>query len=139
MYLQILKKDLKRKRTMNVILLLFIILATTFVSSSVNNIATVTNGLDHFMDEAGMSDFFAMTLNRAAEQDIQEVLDSSDAVESFGIEEFLRKESMSVSRQREEPGTDATIAIMACEDSQLNYYDVNDEVITSVEPGEAKV
>lgn len=139
MYLQILKKDLKRKRTMNVILLLFIILATTFVSSSVNNIATVTNGLDHFMDEAGMSDFFAMTLNRAAEQDIQEVLDSSDAVESFGIEEFLIKESMSVSRQREEPGTDATIAIMACEDSQLNYYDVNDEVITSVEPGEAYV
>ena len=32
MYLQILKKDLKRKRAMNVILLVFIILASMFMS-----------------------------------------------------------------------------------------------------------
>ena len=42
MYLNILKKDLKRKKAMNIILLLFIILATMFVSSSVNNIINVT-------------------------------------------------------------------------------------------------
>ena len=42
MYLSILKKDLKRKRAMNMILLLFIVLATMFVSSSVNNIVNVT-------------------------------------------------------------------------------------------------
>ncbi len=33
MYLRILKKDLKHKRAMNVILLVFIILASMFVSS----------------------------------------------------------------------------------------------------------
>lgn len=44
MYLNILKKDLKSKKTMNMILLVFIILATMFVSSSVNNILRVTNG-----------------------------------------------------------------------------------------------
>ena len=43
MYLRILKKDLKRKKAMNVILLVFIILATMFVSSSVNNIISVTS------------------------------------------------------------------------------------------------
>ena len=36
MYLRILKKDLKRKKTMNVILLIFVILAATFIASSAN-------------------------------------------------------------------------------------------------------
>ena len=38
MYLNILKKDLKRKKTMNMILLVFIILATMFVASGLNNV-----------------------------------------------------------------------------------------------------
>lgn len=41
MYLNILKKDLKRKKTMNMILLVFIILATMFVASGLNNVFTV--------------------------------------------------------------------------------------------------
>ena len=39
MYLSILKKDLKRKKAMNMILLLFIILATMFVSSRLQSFA----------------------------------------------------------------------------------------------------
>ena len=54
MYFNILKKDLKRKKTMNIILLLFIILATTFVSSSVNNMIAVTTALDSYFEKAGM-------------------------------------------------------------------------------------
>ena len=43
---RILKKDLKRKRAMNVILLVFIILASMFMSSGVSNIITVTTALE---------------------------------------------------------------------------------------------
>ena len=50
MYRNILKKDLKRKKTMNVILVLFIILSTMFISSSVNNMLTVTGALDDYFD-----------------------------------------------------------------------------------------
>ncbi len=50
MYLRILKKDLKRKRTMNVILLVFIILASMFMSSGVSNIITVTTALDSYFE-----------------------------------------------------------------------------------------
>ena len=49
MYLNILKKDLKRKKAMNAILLVFVILATMFVSSSVNNILSVTTALDSYL------------------------------------------------------------------------------------------
>ena len=48
MYLSILKKDFKRKGAMNIILLSFMILATMFVSSSVNNIINVTTALDSY-------------------------------------------------------------------------------------------
>lgn len=54
MYFSILKKDLKRKKTMNIIMLVFVILSSMFVSSSVNNIVTVTTALDNYFDMAGM-------------------------------------------------------------------------------------
>ena len=46
MYLRILKKDIKRKKTMNIILLIFIILATTFIASGANNVVSVMTALD---------------------------------------------------------------------------------------------
>ena len=56
MYLSILKKDLKRKKTMNCILLLFIILSAMFAASSVNNIMAVLTGRDSYFDKAGVKD-----------------------------------------------------------------------------------
>ena len=38
MYFSILKKDLKRKKTMNVILLIFVTLAAAFIASSANTL-----------------------------------------------------------------------------------------------------
>ena len=57
MYLRILKKDMKRKKTMNVILLLFVVLATMFSASSINNIIAVTGGIDSYLDKAGIGDY----------------------------------------------------------------------------------
>lgn len=54
MYLRILKKDIKRKKTMNTILLIFIILASMFIASSANNILTITNALDHYFEKANV-------------------------------------------------------------------------------------
>ena len=51
MYLRILRKDLKRKKTMNIILLIFILLSATFIASSVNNIVTVSTALDYFFEK----------------------------------------------------------------------------------------
>ncbi|MDE7312068.1 MAG: FtsX-like permease family protein [Eubacterium sp.] len=56
MYIQILKKDLKRKKTMNLILFLFIILAATFIAGSVNNMVSVMTALDTFFEKAKVPD-----------------------------------------------------------------------------------
>ena len=62
MYLNILKKDLKSKKTMNMILLVFIILATMFVASGLNNVFTVMNGTDYYLDKAEIGDFVVITM-----------------------------------------------------------------------------
>lgn len=46
MFFRILKKDLKRKKTMNIILFAFILLATMFVSSGLSNVVAVMNGTE---------------------------------------------------------------------------------------------
>ncbi|MCM1386180.1 MAG: ABC transporter permease [Bacillus sp. (in: Bacteria)] len=61
MYLRILKKDLKRKKTMNAIMLIFIILAAMFIASSANNLITVTTALDNYFAMADVPDYWFMT------------------------------------------------------------------------------
>ncbi len=61
MYLKILKKDLKRKKTMNCILLLFVILSAMFSASSVNNILTVVGGVDYCLEKAGRAGYECRT------------------------------------------------------------------------------
>lgn len=58
MYLRILKKDLKRKKTMNIILLIFIILATTFIASGANNVVSVMTALDNYFEKAEVPDYY---------------------------------------------------------------------------------
>ncbi len=61
MYLRILKKDLKRKRTMNAIVLIFIVLATMFIASSANNMLTVATALDEYFEMAEVPDYWYAT------------------------------------------------------------------------------
>ncbi len=61
MYLRILKKDLKRKKTMNLILLIFVILGVMFTASSVNNMVTVATALDSYFEMAEVPDYWYAT------------------------------------------------------------------------------
>ena len=63
MYFSILKKDLKRKKTMNIILLIFVTLAATFIASSANNMVTVSSALDNYFDKANVPDYWFASTN----------------------------------------------------------------------------
>ena len=89
MYLNILKKDLKRKRAMNIIVLVFIILATMFVSSSVNNIISVTTALDNYFEMADAPDYLVVTMNKNLAVDVDETVNSATAVERYEEEKML--------------------------------------------------
>ena len=62
MLFRILKKDLKRKKVMNAILLCFILLATMFVASGISNVVSVMNGTDSYLDKAEIGDYVVISM-----------------------------------------------------------------------------
>lgn len=85
MLLHILKKDLKRKRTMNFILLLFIIMASTFLTSSVNNLITISNAVDYFLEMAKTPDFITVAVGNEGETPIDTFLESCEYVTEYDV------------------------------------------------------
>ena len=138
MYLQILKKDLKRKKAMNVILLVFIILATMFVSSGVNNIISVTTALDDYFEMANAPDYMAITTNKSGAVDVDEVLNSAAAVDSFGKEKVLYMESDNITFESGNKTT-STLNYMFLQsdgDMSMNYILDDGGILESVKSGE---
>jgi putative ABC transport system permease protein len=90
MYFRMLKKDLRRKKTMNIILLIFIILAGTFISSSVNIVASIRTAMEDYFEKAELDDFLVMTIkeekNDAA---IVEFLNKQSDVEKWDVDENI--------------------------------------------------
>ena len=89
MYLNILKKDLKRKKTMNAILLMFIILTTMFVSSGLNNVMTVMEGTEYYLDKAGIGDYALITMGDNSIGNAAPVLDKTECVKNYKIENCI--------------------------------------------------
>lgn len=138
MYLRILKKDLKRKKAMNVILLVFIILASMFVSSGANNIISVTTALDDYLEMADAPDYIAMTMNKSCAVDIDGMLNSAISVENFGKERILYMESGNVPFEDGSKTVSSTnpILLQSDEDISMNYILDDDSILKSVKSGE---
>lgn len=138
MYSKILKKDLKRKKTMNVILLLFIILSVMFVSSSVNNLLAVTNALDDYFYKAGVPDYFLATRGEAPKgQNPDEVLDDCDNAKSYNKDQVIFFEQSSLRFKGEQPKISNISIISSVKHSSLVLFDSNNNKIESVNDGEA--
>lgn len=135
MYLNILKKDLKRKKAMNVILLIFIILATMFVSSSVNNIISVTSALDNYFEMADVPDFALALKGRETSQTMKEKLTGAEYVTDCGCEEIILTESNAFIFNGEEAEFKNSSIIMSFDDAKTKYFDMNNDEITEVEEG----
>lgn len=136
MYLRILKRDLKRKKSMNIILLAFIMLATMFISSSVNNIMAVAGGVDQFMDMAGVPDLVAVAIEQEDASDITEVVDSLNEIDRHEIQPilFLTSENLRVTG-RETSTIGGSCIYQPYKDLQMQFFDRNDQPITAVAPG----
>ena len=135
MYLNILKKDLKRKKTMNIIVLLFVVLATMFVASSANNIVNVTTALDDYFEMANMPDYFLTTANKTCTVDIDETLSSVSAVDSYQVEEVLNLDSENFIWEDEEIESYSGSTWLQS-DILLNYFLSDESILKTVNPGE---
>lgn len=146
MNLKILKKDLKRKKSMNFILLVFVMLATTFIAASVNNLKIITTGLDHYFEVSGVCDYIINTMSgtngEPTDNDlrIEAFLEENEFVSRYEVDDGL----MIFANQLEdigdsELGTDSTCAVFSVESNQQNYFDENNQKLTDIGTGEMYV
>lgn len=140
MYLNILKKDLKRKKAMNIILLVFIVLATMFVSSSVNNIIGVTTALDNYLDMANAPDYFIMTINKSLEVDIEEVLSSASSIKNYNSEKIIYISTDNITFEDESiSAINGTNMLQSDKDLSMNYFLPDGSILETVKKGEIYV
>ena len=136
MYMRILRKDLKRKKTMNCILLLFVLISTMFASSSVNNIVSVMGGLDHYFEKAGMSDYFILARDVPGESEISQTLDVSENVSDYRCEKVIFGTADNIRKDGKRAiDFSNTAFFMSIDDIKLNFFDGLGEPITSIEQG----
>ncbi len=135
MYLNILKKDLKRKKAMNVILLVFIILATMFVSSSVNNILSVTTALDDYLEMADAPDYLVTTMNKSLSVDINEEIKSANAIERYEIENMVFLSPENLIFENDEINIQGGTNLVHS-DISLNYFLSDGSILETVNKGE---
>ena len=138
MFWRILKKDLKRKRAMNVILLVFIILASMFMSSGVSNIITVTTALDSYFEMADVPDYFAMNENKSSGKDIRRTLENASAINEFRIEELVYMSQSNITRSGEPLNASnlgQTLVLQSDRDMGINYFLDDGSILKSVPKG----
>ncbi len=143
MFFKILRKDLKRKKSMNVILLIFVMLATMFISASLNNLMVVLDGVDHFLKQAQLGDFTIVSMGgtpqEISENDvaIEEFLFDNAQVESFEAGDYLiPSRNQILCPDGTEIKTGSTMMITSVESSNQRFYDERNGEIEGVKPGE---
>lgn len=140
MYLKILKKDLKRKKTMNCILLLFVILSAMFSASSVNNIITVMGGLDYYFEKAGISDYVIIEKETGSDIQTKDILENESSIDEFKKEEVVFAIADNFQIDEELLYDFSNIAIMmSVDERKLNYFDSNNDIITDVKEGKVYI
>ena len=136
MFFRILKNDLRRKKIMNTVLLLFVIMSAMFASSSVNNMVSVYGGIDYFCKKADMSDYVAVTLRTAGECPAEDTIDEAPSVKENRREEVIFFASKNITRDGkkyvdfENPGL-----LTSIDNAKLHYFNMRDEEITEVPKG----
>ena len=136
MLFRILKNDLKRKKTMNIILFLFIVLATMFVASGINNVVTVMNGTDYYLDKAGVGNYVIITMGDNAVGALDEMLETEEAVKDYRLEQVVFGAQDNITTEAgEETECKNTTIYQDIERSAITFFDMENAPITSVEPG----
>ncbi len=136
MYLSILKRDLKRKKTMNTILLIFMIMSVMFVSSSINTMTSVMSSVDKFLDVSGAKDYFVATIGTSSEQELNKRLDSLSSVRSVKSENILYLNGNSVRYNGVTLEMSSNGILNSIDDIGIKVYDGSKNELTSVNDGD---
>ena len=136
MFGRILKKDLKRNKTMNIILFLFVIIASIFFASGVYNFVSVINGTDYMFEKAGIGDYQLISLGEGAIGAFEDRVRSIPEVDDYKIDTTIYFSTGDVFKENGKTIEITNIGLMNSTDRLgIKLFDKNNEAITEVEPG----
>ena len=139
---RMLLKDIKKGKTINTILCMFIIIATIFVASGVNNLVSVLTGLEYFMNKAEIEDVMFVTSGPGSKGAADEYLKNEKKIESYKIEDVIYLENTDIlnAKTKEECKTRSGNNILeSIDDLKINVFDKNNKKIEKVEKGHAYI
>lgn len=135
MYWAILKKDIKRKKTMNIILQIFVTLAATFIASSANNLITVSCALDNFFDKANAPDYWFATTSASEVERFEEFAEENGY--DYYISRLIQIEPKNILVEGKKLQYSNTMALSTL--GGIRIFDKNNEEITHINDGELYV
>ncbi len=89
MLLRVLRNDLKRKRTMNIIIFLFIGISAMFLASSATDMLAVFGGVDYYLNKSNVPDYVFLknvSSDDTERREIADWLSGSDLVDDYTAE-----------------------------------------------------
>ncbi len=135
MFLRILKKDMKRKKTMNIILLIFVILAVTFMAGSANNLITVSTALDHYFEKAGIPDYWFAAMNASDIAKFEEFAEENGY--DYHTTQLIQIDPKNVLVEGKRLDYSSTLTLSRL--GGIKIFDKNNEEITHIHDGEIYV
>ena len=126
-----------RSKTMNIILFLFIILATTFVASGLNNVISVINGMNYFYEQAlsDKSDYIHMFNAGKDDSQMRKVLDEAKSVEAYEYDTFFAYDEYVKNEAGKKLEWNGSIMIESPESTYIKLFDKDNNVITDIKKG----
>lgn len=134
MYLKILIKDLKRKKTMNVILLLFITLATLFIGSSASNMIAVMAAMDNYMEISEVSDYDTF-INEEYREKMLQFLKENNYVDSYKEQRVISISKNDIKINNTIIDYENLIFVMSDKEVSTNIFDENNQKIEDIKSG----
>lgn len=136
MYRNILKKDLKRKKTMNFILLVFIILAVTLISAGVSNLISIATALEDYARQAGVWDYEVFISSEQSMEAMKRFAEEKDYITDYQLGEMLLLSRNEVKVNGKRIDYSNTIGATSMEEASCNFFDENDEKLKEIKKGE---
>ena len=133
MFWRILKNDLKRRKTMNAILLVFVMISAMFAAASLNSISAVTGGIEHFFELAEVPDAVVSSQYKDVEEQLRELPSVSD----IKAEPYYCSVSAGSFRYKGKKLDNCVNPPSFLSDEHLGvkYFDTDNNVIKGVEKG----
>lgn len=108
-----------------------------FVSSSVNNIISVTTALDNYFEMAGVPDYMGATMNKAVAPNLDEMLEDTESIDRFKSEDIIYMAQSNILRDGEPLNASPNTQLLQSDkDMSVNYFLDDNSILESVKPGE---